>query len=190
MLAENLSPQPANLSDGERLESERFLVFSNPRAHEGDRRVLRNGPWRVVGSRWVPEAEYFAALDAQRSAAKELENIEAVLDDGARAMRVYDASPSWVDIKREIPGLDVIEHEDGTKTCDFEDATLDGRDKKRLLEMFDGSRQIEAENSDIISARVEDASVPVGRGKLRRKIPKKYADLADRKLHRVAKERE
>lgn len=103
---------------------------------------------------------------------------ELLLSDGKRQERIRDATPDWAQLKREIPGLNVIEHEDGSKTADFRG---DEAGKKKLAEMFNEAREMEIEKSEDLSSRVETATV--GKGKHKRSVPIAQAEKVDRKLY-------
>lgn len=153
-------------------DADRWLEFVDPkRLHS---HYFRGDEWKWNGERWEN-------LTAKRAAERLRMPSGTLLEDGARERAIYDATPSWSDLKREIPGLDVIEHPDGTKTADFRDKTLDLRQKKRLGEMLGDRRELEIEKSEVLSARVETATV--GKGSRKRVVPIAKAEKVDRALH-------
>ena len=157
----------------------RFLRFAHPK---GGSAFADGETWESRDGEWRRAREWRASDAARRDQEKHLREVEAVsrhiLADGKRAERIYDATPSWDDLKAEIPGLNVIEHPDGSKSAHFRDTTLDLRQKKRLGEMFGEARELEIEKSEDVSSRVE--TVTVGKGRRKKKVPVFSAEKADR----------
>ena len=155
--------------------AERWLNLVDP--HHRTWHVYDGCRWEWEGDGWV---NVTARRMAQAEAAEKHDAMQTahVLTDGKRAERIYDATPSWDDLKAEIPGLNVIEHPDGSKSADFRDTTLDLRQKKRLGEMFGEARELEIEKSEDVSSRVE--TVTVGKGRRKKKVPVFSAEKADR----------
>lgn len=169
----------ASPSAAERANIVRWLRFIAPR---GGSRIAAGERWVCRDGEWATETEW-AQLDETARLAESYDvqkNVERIMSDGARQSRIYDHTPTWDELKREIPNLTVIEHEDGSKSCDFSDTSLDLRHKKRLLEMYGEARELEVEKSDELSSRVE--TVTVGKGLHKKSVPIQSAEKVDRAL--------
>lgn len=114
----------------------------------------------------------------ERFEAEHRSSIERLESDGARAQRIYDSTPTWHELKREFPKLDVIEHEDGSRSADMRHMTEE--DKRLLGEMYGERRAWEVEKSEDLSARVE--TVRVGK----RVVPAAKAEKVERAMRERA----
>lgn len=137
-------------------DAERWLEFVDPKHRSSH--YYRGCLWRWEDVAWVNVTDRRiseAAMEKwEANNAGFLRNLET---DVNRAGKSYDALPTWHELKREFPKLDVIEHEDGSKSADMRH--MPAEDVKLLNEMLGEWRAVEMEKSEDLSSRRETVQV-------------------------------
>jgi len=155
-----MQAQLAQITDEDREGVVLHLTRAYPRAKVGDYATVRQaygGRWRLSELGWEPECEWLLRMRFVKEMSARVASLdeEKALAAGLREAKIYDATPTWDDLKREIPGFEVIQHPDGTKSAKFRDTSLDGRYKKRIEEMYGEARRLELEKSEERSAQLD-----------------------------------
>ena len=95
------------------------------------------------------------------------QQLDQALDDAEAVGRAMRAAPTWADIRHAFPDVQIKDHPDGSRTARIEDFSPEKKRLRKLSEMLNPKRRIEAEQGQKRNARHQEIQMKDPSGHVR-----------------------